>query len=640
MRGVASSSPAWGSFPRGSSSISPAAIGAWKQRLEDDPGDDRALEALDRLYERTAEWRALVEILRARERAATEKDARRTLMVRAAEVLAAKLADVPEAILAYRAVLDDFGADKATLGALEQLYGAAERWSDLAEALEAHLGLADADSERLALLARLGEVRQTKIGDLPSALEAYSRALAIDGSHGPSRAALQGLLGEASVRREAAAILHPLYEKDGEHAHLLQVLEIEAEYASVPEAKLAVLAQAVKVAEGPLHDPARAWGYASRGVRESASSGALTEWLAHADRLTEATADYAALALLLKEVVPEIADGDLQLDVTLKVAGLARTKLADASMAREHYVKALELRGDDKRALEALESIYEEAKDAPALLDILERRAAAAVSDDERKAILFKQARLSDETMHDAGAAIETYEEILGLGLDAAAIAALERLYTDAGAVGRSDRAPRARDRRLHHQPRPVEADLLSALGLIQEKRLGNFDEAFAKYEEALRLDGNHAATVAALETLMGERAHAARAAEMLEGVYLARLDWRRVMTTLEARLAVSEDPDERRQLLKRLSKLHEEQGEDYRAATGDDGEAPRRGRDRRGDVGRARTARARRERRGAPRGDLRDGARQGDVRRAGDGAAVASERGSSSRRRRTSTAP
>ena len=53
----------------------------------------------------------------------------------------------------------------------------------------------------------------------------------------------------------------------------------------------------------------------------------------------------------------------------------------------------------------------------------------------------------------------------------------------------------------------------------------------------------------------------------MLEPVYLARLDWRRVMTTLEARLAASQDPDERRQLLRRLAKLHEEQEEDYRAA-------------------------------------------------------------------------
>ena len=250
----------------------------------------------------------------------------------------------------------------------------------------------------------------------------------------------------------------------------------------------------------------------------------------------------------------------------LKVAGLARAKLADADTAREYYVKALEQRGDEKRALEALESIYEEAKDSSALLDILKRRAEAAQTDEERKAILFKQARLSDETMRQPRAAIETYEQILGLGLDDAAIAALERLYTDA--IRWDDLiALHEREIGAATTARARKADLHAALGRIQEKRLGNFEEAFVKYEEALGVDGNHAATVAALEALMGERAHAARAAEMLEGVYLARLDWRRVMTTLEARLAVSEDPDERRQLLRRLSKLHEEQGEDYRAA-------------------------------------------------------------------------
>ena len=90
-------------------SDSAAAINAWKKRLEDEPADERSLEALDRLYERAEDWRALVEILRARERAATEKEARRTLMVRTAMVLGDRIVDVPEAILAYRSVLDDFG---------------------------------------------------------------------------------------------------------------------------------------------------------------------------------------------------------------------------------------------------------------------------------------------------------------------------------------------------------------------------------------------------------------------------------------------------------------------------------------------------------------------------------------------------
>ena len=132
-------------------------------------------------------------------------------------------------------------------------------------------------------------------------------------------------------------------------------------------------------------------------MRDAASTGGFAEWLGHAERLTETTADYGALVTLLRDVVPEIVDGDMQLDVTLKVAGLAREKLRDSAVARDYYVKALDLRGDEKRALAALEAIYEEAKDSPALLDVLKRRAESSETDDERKGILFKQARLSDK---------------------------------------------------------------------------------------------------------------------------------------------------------------------------------------------------------------------------------------------------
>src|SRR5262249_47414321 len=98
---------------------------AWKQRLDDDPGDERALAALDRPYERPQEWRSLVEVPRARERAA-EGDGRKELMLRTAQILAEKLSDVPEAILAFRAVVDDFGAERPTLRALARLYEVAD----------------------------------------------------------------------------------------------------------------------------------------------------------------------------------------------------------------------------------------------------------------------------------------------------------------------------------------------------------------------------------------------------------------------------------------------------------------------------------------------------------------------------------
>ncbi len=538
---------------------------AWKSRLDDDPGDDAALTALDRLYERTQEWRALVDVLRARERATTDATARKTFLLRTASALADKLNDVPEAILAYRAAIDDFGPERPTLAALAKLYEVEGRWQDLAETLEADVELTNDPKELLGLFARLGVVRLEKLKDVPGAIEAHKQALAIEASHAVSRNALEGLLTDADARREVAGILRPLYEAERDHTRFLRVLDIEAEYAGSVEEKLETISLAANVAEGSLADPQRAFGYVSRALREAAGEPSFRAWLERAERLAETTGRWKDLVELLTGIAPDILDSELQLDVLVEIAARSREKLADAERARTYYVKALEIRGDDRRALEALESLYGEANDAPALLDILKRRAAAAETDLEKKTILYKQAKLCDERLQDRRAAIETYEDVLDLAMEQEALDALERLY---GQAERFEDLVELYERQLAKQGVSAarQAELHHKLGETYETRMRDLDRAFDEYEAALKGEG-YERTVASLERLMTDKPHAAQAATMLEAVYMVRLDWRNVMRSLEVRLASSEDPDERRGLLRRLVKLHEEQEESYSAA-------------------------------------------------------------------------
>ncbi len=549
------------------------AIAAWRARAEDDPGDEQALAALDRLYGRTEQWDALATVLRSRERASTDGDQRKELMTRLALVLAERLNDTNEAILAYRAILDDFGSEHAALAPIAALYEKAERWDDLAETLEADLAIAEVPVDKIELLARLGRVRRDKQDDAPGALEAFRQALTLDPSHAASRAALKAMLDVESVRRDAAAVLRPLYEADGEQKKLLRVLDIETELADGPSDRLAILQQAMMVAEQSLGDLDTAFGYASRGLREAAGEAELPAWIERAERLGAAAGKTAAFVAILREVAPNILDEQQQLDTLIKIAELSRDKLDDAAAAREHFEKALQIRGDNRRVLEALEHLYEAAGENVQLLDVIKRRVDVADSDGERKELLYKEAKLC-ESSGDAQSAIETYEQILDLSLEKAAIDALVRLY---GAAERWDDLVALYERQIGAGPSDEEkAGLHHALGRVASVHLSDYDRAFGEYEAALRLDSQHAETVASLEALMqeghrdpasGGPGHAAQAAEMLESVYLTKLDWRRVMATLDARLAVSQDPDERRQLLRRLAKLHEEQEENYSAA-------------------------------------------------------------------------
>ena len=545
-----------------------AAIAAYNARLDDDPADEKAMIALDRLYERTTDWKALVEILRSRERLAADGGVRRELLSRIATILADRLTEVGPAIDVYRTIVEDFGADRPTLTALAKLYEVADRWTDLAETLEGELALAHTSEDKLEIFARLGQVRRIRLGNVEAALDAYGQALAIHPAHGPSRAALEELLVDEDARREAARILRPLYDQEGDGTRLLRVLDIEAEYAEGATDKLGIYAQATSVAEGQLSDPIRAFAYASRGVRESAEEADFPLWLERAERLAGVTGSYRDLVELLRAVIPDISNEDVQLDVTLKVAVLAREKLTDLDLARAYYAKALELRADDPRALAALESLHEGAKDYSSLLEILKRRAEAAETDAERWTLLIKQARLQDETLKDASGAISVYEQILDLprGAVEPVYEALERLYAS---TERWDDLISLHERQIGSDTfsSSRKADIHHKLGTVLAEHVHDRDRAFDQYEAALRLEPQHAATIASLEKLMQGSTDAARAAEILEQVYLVRLDWRRVMTSLEARLASSQDPDQRRQLLRRLAKLREEQEEDYGAA-------------------------------------------------------------------------
>ena len=108
------------------------------------------------------------------------------------------------------------------------------------------------------------------------------------------------------------------------------------------------------------------------------------------------------------------------------------------------------------------------------------------------------------------------------------------------------------------------------AIARVASRHQNNVSRAFDELDSALAAERQHEGAIAELERLVTDApdpVERARAAALLEPVYLLRADFGKVMNTIRARLEASGDPDERRELLTRLAKLYEEQKEDYRAA-------------------------------------------------------------------------
>jgi golgin subfamily B member 1 len=545
-----------------------AAIDAFKRRLEDVPEDAVALESLDRLYEATERWRELVGVLEQRRQSATRGADRQGLMRRQALVLSDRLGDAPGATEVWRGYRAEFGDSEEALTALEGLYRDARRWDDLADTYEAHLETATDPADKLRMLTALGDLRGDELGLPQAALDAYREALDIDFSYRPARLALERLLEskDALTQREAAEVLEPVFQAEGDHQRLLKVIEIQAESAEDPIKKVGLLLKAADIAENVLGSPERTLTYVTRALRDGAGHVDLSGWLERLERVAKATSRRAEQVALLREIVVNIFDGQVQFDVTLRIAELARDHLGDLALAREYYEKALELRPDARGPMQALEALYEKSGDVPSLLNILERRADATPEEPERKQLMLRRAELLRDRLEDREQATEAFERILELGPDPRAADALEGLYAS---------AQRFEDLIDLYQ-RQLDSGASGAIALrvkvarVAARELGDLQRAFEALQAALSADRQNRAAIAELEYLM-ERAerseHRAQAASMLEPIYLSSANFDRVMATLSTRLESSQDPDERRELLGRLAKLHEEQKEDYASA-------------------------------------------------------------------------
>ncbi len=535
------------------------AIAAWTARHEDDASDLDALIALERLHERGGHDEELIAVLRMREQAELGGDAKRRTLGKLAERLVA-LGRHAEAIDTYRALTDEIGASLDVQAALSRLYERTGRHTDLAESLETELDLAADAPTRVGLLVRLAAVRRAHLEDTEGALTALRDALTLDASSQPARDATWALLDDPSAQRDAAELLHPLLEADGDFQRLLRVLSLEADLADSDGERLALLGDAVRTAEGPLGDIQAALGFAFRGLRASLSEGDVSSWVDRAEGLARKGGDLGRFVNEASKIVPDVLDEEPRVALCVRIASVARGDLGDRALARSWFERALELRPEDRDVLLELERLHEEAGAGPELLVVLERRAELAESDDERRALLYRQAKLV-QAQSGASDAIRVYESILDLGLDAPAVDTLYALYE---AEGRHEDLTALLERQIAEEAGP-KAPLFVRLARVYAERLGDVDRAFDQLEAALADTMDDDGAVKALEKLMADGSSAesrGRAAELLEPVYARRGDFKAVLASLEARLPSTQDLDERKALLRRIGTIHEEQAD------------------------------------------------------------------------------
>ncbi len=155
----------------------PGTTEVWWTLHELDPADVAPLQALARLLEAQKRWRDLLTVSE-RQLAVVSSDRQRAYIhFRMGSLQETQLGDLEAATRAYRTALTFDPRCFPALHGLREISAAAGHWSVVVEHLLRELELWDEPRERAAVLSRIAEIHDERMGDAEGALRRYREAI-------------------------------------------------------------------------------------------------------------------------------------------------------------------------------------------------------------------------------------------------------------------------------------------------------------------------------------------------------------------------------------------------------------------------------------------------------------------------------
>ncbi|MBI5493566.1 MAG: tetratricopeptide repeat protein, partial [Deltaproteobacteria bacterium] len=371
------------------------AINTYKRLLEFDGRDERAVQALTRLYEETQRWQALIGMFQRALELTQDPQERVNLRYRIAGIQESQLQDPEAAINSYKAVLEEDPGHGLALKALERTYTQAERYPELLGVFERQYTYAIDNEERISLLSKMAVLHEETFGNLPVAIELNERILGIDPDN------------LAAVRK-----LELLFKEVQDYNKLILALTRHAEISKDPDERLDLQMQVAEVYYKELNKPDKAEEIYTAVLRKDPSAIRAIHDLG---QLYERSGNwFNALEKLAQEA--ELLRGQPEaVELHFRMGSINAEMLMDTSAARSCYEQALELDAEHVPSLQALKAIHYAAREWEAYLKRLVQEA-EAVKDPTEKAELFTAAgAFVQERNNDMDGAVRLYERALGI---------------------------------------------------------------------------------------------------------------------------------------------------------------------------------------------------------------------------------
>jgi len=534
------------------------AIAQYKGVWDAESDHTGAMTALESLYRQTGKFRDLHAVYTRRAELESDPDARKRLAYDMAALYENELLSPDESIDAYRGIVAEYGDDETeAYRALDRLYDAQGRWSDLAAALERRIDLNPADEQELAALKfRLARALEQHLDDKPRAVELYREILSLMPEHDGAREALEALLVDPALGASAAEILEPIYEVRGDAENLIRALEVLHAAAEDPARQLELLTKIGDVCQSQIGDGNRAFEAFARALRGSPESA---ETLARLEHLATNLQRHAHLVALVGELAGSVSaeDPDLARLLWVKAAQLNDTAVGDVDAAVAAYGKVLDQDPGDVEVLAALDALYRRTERWSDLLGVLRRKVELSTDPAEQEELLEQMAHIHDERLQDPANAITLFQEILELDpTSQRALSSLDGLFERQQMW--SDLADNVGRQLAIADDPEVKTALQLRLAELRETRMGAVDASIEIHRQVLTNDPGNPAALAALERLVQQPQHQVVIAEILEPIYREQNEFGKLIGIHEIQVTHASSSDQRVELLHSIAELYE----------------------------------------------------------------------------------
>ncbi len=427
----------------------------------------------------------------------TDSVRRGRLHYECARVLEVPLGELEEATKNYQSAFKLIADHEPTVAGLRRVLLRQKRFDDVLSVFDHSARLAERAEDKAALLYDKGRILEDHLKKPAEARAAYEAALEL----APLDAGILSSVARVQRAAKAWSALDAIVERQS------QVAEADVRL------RAARIAERARLTETRGSDANLAAEQYQRAFETEARSSAALRDL---ERLHEKHRRYRNLVAALEARVLDSSDPTVRATALYRIARVLSGRLMDWSGAAAALERAFREAPMDTLVLEELARIYERTEDHAALASVFERRVERSTDRSSQVDCMMKCARLYEQKLDDEARAIAWYERALSLDpTNIPALQALAKLYVRSKQWPRLVRMHLLEAENASNNLRRAAAH--ARVAEIQERHLGNRDEAMAQHGRALGMVPGYDPSFRALSRLYHETGRHAELVELYE---------------------------------------------------------------------------------------------------------------------------